>query len=124
MPVVPSDPVLHFSRAFLHLGFLYLDLRHAIRTENGPHIIRHWKWWLPRFLGTGCKNYSLEAVNLTADFPRHLSYIVMNNHTVNMDGRLGRGKPTDQLIRALQPVSASQISVCRLAINNLPHAGS
>ncbi len=23
----------------------------CIRSENGPHIIRHWKWWLARFLG-------------------------------------------------------------------------
>ena len=52
-----------------------VDSGRAIRWENGPHIICHWKWWLPLFLSTGCSNYASEAVhlivNLTADFPKH-----------------------------------------------------
>ena len=82
-----------FSRSFLHTLFLYTDLRHAIRFEDGEHIIRHWRWWLPRFLATGKKNYSLEAatllLNITADFPKHISYIVVHNRTVNMSGQPG-----------------------------------
>ena len=79
-PITSSDPVYMKCRCFLHLAFLYVDLRNAIRWENGPQIIRHWKLWLPRFLATGCKNYAGEAVNLithlTADFPKHISYIL------------------------------------------------
>ena len=69
-PINSKDQAYTRHRSFLHLSFLYIDLRRAIRWEDGPHIIRHWKLWLLRFLGTGCKNYSTEAVNLI-DFPRH-----------------------------------------------------
>ena len=96
------DPIYTLHRSFLHTAFLYSDLRQAIRFEEGPQIIRHWKWWIPRFLGTGCKNYATEAanhiVNLTARFPRHIAYIATHNRTVNMDGTPGHGKPLDQAI--------------------------
>jgi len=97
-----TDPIHKLHRAFLHTAFLYIDLRNAIRWEDGVHIIRHWKLWLPRLAGTGCKNYAVEAANLiantTARFPRHISYIVTHNRTVNMDGRPGHGKPLDQIM--------------------------
>lgn len=87
-PETSIDPVYGMHRAFLHTAFLYIDLRNAIRWEDGPHIIRHWKLWLPRFVGTGCNNYSTEAVNhltnVIADFPRHIAYIAVHNRTVNM----------------------------------------
>ncbi len=96
-----QDHAYTFHRAFLHTAFLYVDLRNAIRWEDGPHIIRHWKIWLPHFVGTGCKNYAAEAVNLianiSADFPRHIAYIAVHNRTVNTEGKPGRGKPIDQL---------------------------
>ena len=102
MPAVSEDPIYLLHRSFLHLGFLYVDLRNAMQWENGPQIIRHWKLWLPRFLATGCKNYAGESVhliaNLTADFPKHLAYIAIHNRTVNMQGKPGRGKPVDMLM--------------------------
>ena len=101
-PETSIDPVYSMHRTFLHIAFLYIDLRNAIRWEDGPHIIRHWKLWLPRFVGTGCTNYSTEAVhllaNLVADFPRHIAYIAVHNRTVNMHGKPGRGKPVDQVM--------------------------
>ena len=97
-----SDKILQFSKSFLHSAFLYHDLRQAIRFEDGEHIIRHWKMWLPYFLGTGRKNYSNEAANLIcnlqADFPKHLAYIAIHNRTVNTTGRIGCGKPIDQMV--------------------------
>ena len=101
-PVSATDPVYNRHRAFLHLAYLYIDLRSAIQHENGQHIIRHWKWWLPRFIGLGLKNYSTEAANLianvTARFPKHIAYIAIHNRTVNVDSRPGHGKPMDQLL--------------------------
>jgi hypothetical protein len=44
MPKKTNDPVHSLHRSFIHLGYLYVDLREAIRWENGPHIIRHWKF--------------------------------------------------------------------------------
>ena len=102
VPSSSSDPVHDFHRSFLHHMFVYIDLREAIRWENGPQVIAHWKWWLPRFLATGCRNYASESVkliaNLKADFPRHISYIATHNRTVNTSGIAGRGKPVDQFI--------------------------
>lgn len=101
-PVTSSDPVYRKHRSFLHLAFLYIDLRNAIRWEDGPRVVSHWKLWLPRFIGTGCKNYAAEAVNLIAhlqaDFPRHIAYIATHNRTVNTTGKPGHGKPIDQLM--------------------------
>ena len=101
MPATSDDPVYSMHRCFLHTAFLYIDLRNAIRHEDGPHIVRLWKLWLPRLIGTGRKNYAVECVNqiasLCADLPRHLAYIASHNRTVNMEGKPGRGKPLDQL---------------------------
>ena len=97
-----SDTLYGMHRSFLHLAFLYVDLRCAIRFENGPHIVRLWKLWLPRLIGTGRKNYAAECVhhiaNLCAELPKHLSFIATHNRTVNMEGKAGRGKPLDQMI--------------------------
>ncbi len=101
-PAKSDDAVYSLHRTILHTAFLYIDLRNAIRWEDGAHIIRHWKLWLPRFVGTGCKNYATEAVNLitniAADFPRHIAYIAVHNRTVNVQGKPGRGTPVDQLM--------------------------
>lgn len=97
-----QDPVYRLHRSFVATAFLYSDLRPAIQFENGPHIMRLWKMWLLRFLGTGKKNYSTEAAhlicNVLADYPKHIAYIVVHNRTVNTDGKLGHGKPVDQLL--------------------------
>lgn len=97
-----SDGVYTFSRAFMHAAYLYYYLRQAIRFEDGEHVIRHWKYWLPYFLGTGRKNYACEAANLLAniqaDFPRHIAYVVVHNRTVNTTGTPGHGKPIDQML--------------------------
>ena len=102
MPAESTDPLYATHRSFLYTAFLYHDLRKAVRFEEGRHIIRQCKLWLPIFLGTKCQNYATEAVNLLAnvqaDFPRHIAYIVMNNRTVNTDGRPGYGKPIDQMV--------------------------
>ena len=50
MPQSSDDPVHTFHCSFLHLSFLYDDLRNAVRWENGPQIVMHWKYWLPRLL--------------------------------------------------------------------------
>lgn len=90
-PSESSDPTYHFHRSFLHTAFLYVDLRHAITWQDGPHVFRYWKLWLSRFLGTDRKNYSTETVelltNIFADFPRHISYISVHNRTVNIEGK-------------------------------------
>ena len=102
MPTASKDPVFQMHRAFLHTAFLYVDLRNAIRHEHGPHIVRIWKLWLPKFIGTGRTNYSVECANmlgnLYADYPKHIAYIATHNPTVNIAGKIGHGKPLDQMV--------------------------
>ena len=47
-------PLILFTTYTVHFYIQHIYLRLAIRFEDGDQIIRHWKWWLPRFLGTGC----------------------------------------------------------------------
>lgn len=100
--IIPTTGESTMHRSFLHMAFLYIDLRNAIRFEDGPHIVRHYKMWLPRFIGTGRRNYAVECVhligNLYADFPKHISYIATHNRTVNTRGKRGHGKPIDQMV--------------------------
>ncbi len=102
MPSESQDSVYSLHRSFLYTGFLYQDLRASIRFEQGANIVRHWKLWLPMFLGKKCYNYAREALNmlanLKANYPSHIAHIVTQNRTVNMDGRPGHGKPIDQMV--------------------------
>ena len=96
-----SDPVHNLHRTFLHTGFLYSDLRQAIRFEDGHHIIRHWKLWLPRFLGSGCKTMLSRQptyLSISQQGFHDISHIATHNRTVNMSGTPGHGKPLDQVM--------------------------
>ena len=101
IPTETSDPVHAFHHSLMHAAFFYTDLRNAIRFEDGPQIVRLWKYWLLYFLGTDKRNYTTEAVNMLrnikCDFPAHIAYIAIHNRGVNMSGMEGRAKPTDQL---------------------------
>ena len=95
------DTVFRFCRSFLHAAFLYIDLRSAIRYEEGPHIALHWQNWLVYFLGCDKPNYAIEDTNLVCnlkvDLPKGMAYIATHNRPVNMTGRSGQGKPLNQL---------------------------
>ena len=97
-----KDSQYSFHRSFLRSAYHYINLRNAIKHENGDHIIRLWKFWFPYSLGSGCKNHATEAINLIcnlqADFPKTTAFIVQHNRTVNMDGHPGHCKPLDQMM--------------------------
>ena len=99
MPVQSVDLVYAL---LLHATFLYADLRQAIKFEDGVHVVRPWKFWLLYFLGSGRKNYAIEAVtmlsNICAKFPSHIAYICTHNRFVNTTGKEGHGKPVDMMI--------------------------
>ena len=39
-----------------------------------------------------------QIANLCAELPKHLTFIAIHNRTVNVEGKVGRGKPLDQMI--------------------------
>ena len=98
--VLPKEPDIHLKnddqvclmhRRVLHLGFLHELLRDSVRKENGPLVIILWRLWLPMFLGSGRKNYSVEAANLLAnlkaDWSSSMAFIHTHNRSVNMSGK-------------------------------------
>ena len=101
-PTQSTDVAYAFHRWFMRGCFLYIDLRDAIRYEDGEQVIRLWRHWLVYFIGNKRKNYSTEAMNLLCnlkcDFPSHIAYIVTHNRAINMSGKEGHGKPLDQLV--------------------------
>ena len=98
LPSESKDPVYGLHRSFFYTGIMYIDLRNAIRSEEGQHIIRLWKHWSVLFLALSKCNHSKEAMNLLANinasYPKWLAYIVTHNWTVNTHGKAGHGKPT------------------------------
>ena len=101
MPQTCDDPDHHLHKCFLHIAYLYVDLREAIRWENGPQIVCHWKWWLPRFLATGHTNYASETVhfiaNLQLNFPMQTYCNPQPNCEHNQEN-LEEEKTVDQLV--------------------------
>lgn len=97
-----ADHMYNFHRSFLQMALLYEDLRDAIKHEDGPRIIQHWRMWLLYFLASKRTNYSSEAANLLAnlkaDFSKWLAYVVTHNRTVNSSGRPGHGKAIDMAV--------------------------
>lgn len=97
-----ADHLNNFHRSFVTSALLYQDLRDAIRYDDGPGVIRHWKIWLLYFLASKRTNYSCEAANLLAnlqaDFSPWLSHIVIHNRTVNSTGKPGKSKPIDMAV--------------------------
>ena len=78
------------------MALLSEDLREAIKCEDGPRVIQHWRTWLLYFLTTKRSSDSNEAANLLdnlkADFSKRLAYIVTHNRAVNSLGIPGHGK--------------------------------
>ena len=102
-PTTSTDTVYGLHRSFLHMAYLYVDLRDPIRYENGDHAHNPpLKVVATQIYSCCCKNYASEAANLianvTAKFPKHMAYITIHNRTVNIDGMHGHGKPVDQLM--------------------------
>lgn len=100
-PEEDDDQLYSFHRTFMYMGFLYTNLRDAVRHEDGPRILSMWRYWFIHFLGAGRRNYAREAANLQAnlrsDWPDEIVHMHTYNRTVNMTGKTGGGKPIDML---------------------------
>ena len=59
-----DDKVRQYSIQLSSLGCLYLEYSDAIREGDGNRVLRCWRYMLPIFASSGCKNYAIEAFNL------------------------------------------------------------
>ncbi|XP_019641516.1 PREDICTED: uncharacterized protein LOC109482999 [Branchiostoma belcheri] len=97
-----DDSLYNLCTSLLYHLLLYVDLRQAIRYDNGPAIVAHWSFWLATLLGTGRTQYSTEAANficnMKADWSEAISNLATHNRTINTHGREGHSKPIDMLV--------------------------
>ena len=59
-----SDKVFLYNMHLLSIGLFYVEYCDAIKEGDGNRVLRCWKYLLPIFKSSGCKNYSIEALNL------------------------------------------------------------
>ena len=108
-----ADHMHNFHKSFMQMALLYEDLRNAIKHEDGPRIIQHWRIWLQYFLASKRTNYSNEAANLLAnlkaEFSKWLAYLVVHNRTINSSWRPGHGKTIDMAVEHHNPVIKTAI---------------
>lgn len=60
------DGVFNYASAILNDGLLLLELRDAIREDDGPRVVRCWKFMLLHWRHAKHTKYSLEALHLIA----------------------------------------------------------
>lgn len=57
-----------YAVQILSQGLLYLEFRDAIKEGDGHRIICCWRYFMLVFKARRRKNYSIEALNLLADY--------------------------------------------------------
>ena len=99
MPRQSNDPINALHCSLLYVGFLYTDLRKAIRYEEGDHIIHLWKYWAILSLGIIVKTtlLKLQAPMQFTTYQKHIAYIVTHKKIANLYSIPGQGKPIDQV---------------------------
>ena len=84
------DGVLAYACGTLSMGLLFMEFGDAICEGDGNRIIRCWKYFLLHFKVERRSNYSIEALNLLAQYhfllsPRMAMQLVWGR-TVNTHG--------------------------------------
>jgi hypothetical protein len=114
---VSSDKVQCYALKLLTYGLFYLEYSDIIRKGVGVICcLRCWRYLLFIFKHAQRKNYSIEALNLLAQYqfwltPRQSAQLIWSR-CVNTDGIPGRNIPADLHMEHL-------IRICKLAVANL-----
>ena len=99
-PKSPADDgVLDYAKETLTLSLLYAEFDDAIREGDGIRMIRCWKFLFLVFKASNCKNYSIEALTLLAQYyillpPRQAQQLAWSR-VVNSSGKPGGNKWCD-----------------------------
>lgn len=94
-----DDQVCAYAEELMSLSHLLMEFVNSIREGDGECIIRCWRYFLPLFEASKCKNYAIEAFNLLFQyeyaFTPRMRQQLMWERTVNMHGRPGRNISMD-----------------------------
>ena len=70
---ITNDHIFAYSQEVLSLGLLYMEYCDAIREEDGLHILRCWRYFMPFFKASKRKNYAIEALTFLSQYHFFLS---------------------------------------------------
>lgn len=65
---IESDHVKRYAVEVLSLGQLYMEFSDSIREADGDRILRCWRYLMLLFKAKKRKNYSIEALNVLAQY--------------------------------------------------------
>ena len=110
------DMVHVYGKNLLSIGLFYLEYSDAIREGDGIRVLRCWRYLLPMLIGSGRKNYAIEAFQLLMQHdyylsPREAAELVWSRF-VNTRGHQGCNIPTDLHLEHLN-------RICKTAIKGL-----
>ena len=83
----------------VQLGCFFLEFADVIREGDGERVLRCWRYLIPLFFASGCRNYACESVNMllqhsNALSPR-LSAELLWSRFINVHGRPGKNIAAD-----------------------------
>lgn len=96
---IAPDGVFNYSSAMLNDGLLLLELKDALRKDDGERVVRCWKVMLLYFRHARHTNYQKEAFEFLAMVNATASSKIVKQvtwgHFVNTQGYTGMNIPVD-----------------------------
>ena len=119
-----KDGILEYAKECLTLCLLKEEFDDAIHEGDGQRLIRCWKFFLLIFKCTNHKNYSIEALNLLAQYyvllPPRLANQLIYSRFVNVHGTPGHNIPCDLHMEHIN--AACKFAIAGLGSNVTPQA--
>ena len=111
-----DDRVQCYASELLTHGLMYMEFSDSIHEGDGLRILRCWRYLMLMFKATMRKNYSIEALNLLAQYhfflsPRQAEQLIWSR-CINTCGIPGRNIPSDLFMEHLN-------RTCKVAVANL-----
>ena len=121
---IESDHVKRYAVEVLSLGLRYMEFSDSIREADGDRILRCWRYLMLLFKAKKRKNYSIEALNVLAQYhffltQRQASQLIWSR-CINTHGIPARNIPCDLFMEHLNRVCKD--AVMMLGSNKTPKA--
>ena len=119
-----SDGVYEYAREYLTLGLLYSEFKDAVKEGDGNRVVRCWRFFLLYFKASHRKNYSIEALNLLAQYnlllPPRLAEQLKWSRFINVSGKPGHNIACDLHLEHIN--CACKFAIAGLGANTTPQA--
>jgi L1 cell adhesion molecule like protein len=109
-----NDRVLSYSKLLMSVGMVYKEYCDAIREGDGLRVLSCWRYMWLFFKVAGWTNYSIEALNLLAQYHFLLSnrqkHQLLWGRFINVHGLPARNIPCDLFMEHLNRVCKEAVS--------------